>query len=149
VRHDAKANSVAGDRIVSTCGLVTAVAAETARKTEAVKWEFIAEIKEGDATFIDLNFIVQRPDGSKEAWFLLEYKSPDCTSEYAKAQNKCVQSIAGHNRFFGNKKISTLLSVSYFTDEIEREHSHPDDPADIVSGSVDEISWEYLFKAKQ
>jgi len=47
------------------------------------------------------------------------------------------------------QKISTLLSVSYFTDEIEREHSHPDDPADIVSGSVDEISWEYLFKAKQ
>ena len=138
--------------IVLLCFVMTASAAELAEKTEkseAPKWEFIAETKEGDATYIDVTSIVDGPDGSKEAWFLMEYKTPDCTSEYAKSQKKCVRSIDEYNRFFSNKKISTLLSVSYFTDETMQEHSHPDDPTAITSGSVDETSWEYLFKPKK
>ena len=133
------------------CLAITASAAETAEKTEksdAAKWEFIAETKEGDATLIDAASIIDGPDGSKEAWFLIEYKSPDCASEYAKSQNKCVRSIAEYNRFFSNKKFSTLLSVSYFTDETVQEQPNPDEPTAITAGSVDEISWEYLFKAK-
>ena len=75
------------------CFAMTVSAAEPAEKAEAPKWEFIAETKEGDATFIDVASIVDGPEGSKEAWFLMEYKTPDCTSEYAKSQKKCVRSI--------------------------------------------------------
>ena len=134
------------------CLFITASAAETTGKTdskEAVKWEFIAETKEGDATFIDVASIVDGPNGSKEAWFLTEFKSPDCTSEYAKSLNKCVRSVAEHNRFLSNKTFIMLLSVSYFSDETEQTHEHPADPAAIDAGSIDEISWEYLFKPKK
>ena len=131
------------------CFAMTASAAEPAEKAEAPKWEVIAETKEGDATFIDVASIVDGPEGSKEAWFLMEYKTPDCTSEYAKSQKKCVRSIEEYNRIFSNKKITTLLSVSHFTDETVLEHSHPDDPTAITAGSIDETSWEYLFKPKK
>ena len=70
------------------CFAMTVSAAEPAEKAEAPKWEVIAETKEGDATFIDVASIVDGPEGSKEAWFLMEYKTPDCTSEYAKSQKK-------------------------------------------------------------
>ncbi|MHC1757926.1 MAG: hypothetical protein AB9917_00130 [Negativicutes bacterium] len=134
------------------CFAMTVSAAAPVEKTEQTaepKWEFIAETKEGDGTFIDVASIVDGPDGSKEAWFLMEYKTPDCASEYAKAQKKCVRSIGEYNRFFSNKKISTLQSVSYFTDETTLEHAHPEDPIAITAGSVDETSWEYLFKPKK
>ena len=131
------------------CFAMTVSAAEPAEKAEAPKWEVVAETKEGDVTFIDVASIVDGPEGSKEAWFLMEYKTPDCTSEYAKSQKKCVQSIEEYNRIFSNKKITTLLSVSHFTDETVLEHSHPDDPTAIAAGSIDETSWEYLFKPKK
>ena len=131
------------------CFAMTVSAAEPAEKAEVPKWEVIAETKEGDATFIDVASIVDGPEGSKEAWFLMEYKTPDCTSEYAKSQKKCVRSIEEYNRIFSNKKITTLLSVSHFTDETVLEHSHPDDPTAITAGSIDETSWEYLFKPKK
>lgn len=75
--------------------------------SEAVNWLYIGG-REGISLHVDTDTVTEAADGVKEAWFMLQYNPPDCTSDYAKRLNKCVQTIPTWNGIIATERFACM-----------------------------------------
>lgn len=116
-------------------------------RTEAANW---AQIGSGGGVtlYVDTVSISGVPEGPKEAWFMFRFDSPDCTSEYAENQKKCVESICYLERHFINRTYCMHQSVRYFTDGTSSgiTTARSCELREVVPGTASELKWKRLYR---
>ena len=132
--------------------LITIAAISATNPSEAAKWNWVAE-SQTEILYIDVESIAGSPDGPKDAWVKYVHKVPEC-ADWPKLiqkdnivyEKKCKEKMVGYDRFFKNKSSCSLQINSYFTDGTHLDNPLSCSPAKIISGTVNESLWEYLYR---
>lgn len=114
--------------------------------SEAVNWLYIGG-REGISLHVDTDTVTEAADGVKEAWFMLQYNPPDCTSDYAKRLNKCVTNYTTLEWHYSNRTLCMYGFVHYFTDGTNTGFRTVScQPQKVIPGSLGEMKWKYLYR---
>ena len=113
--------------------------------SEAARWEWIGDAGD-NKHYIDTESISGGPDGFKRAWTKVESATPDCTSEFAIGQDKCVSYFLTYDRYYHNRSKCMTQSQWYFTDGTTVGFKHQCERERVIPGSIGEIAWKYLFQ---